>query len=116
MSESSTTGQPAAISGIEAMRGVGAGQANGFWADAWDRVVARFGARMALGWIGTVAFFAVFAPVLASAHPPDAPSPGRPFSRVNLLNIVHNIQPYHAVIWSARKLMLVTFRKSECTV
>ena len=69
MSESSTTGQPAAISGIEAMRGVGAGQAKGFWADAWGRVVARFGARMALGWIGTVAFFAVFAPVLASAHP-----------------------------------------------
>jgi peptide/nickel transport system permease protein len=32
-------------------------------------VVGRFGARVALAWIGTVAFFAVFAPVLASAHP-----------------------------------------------
>ncbi|MFM7052823.1 MAG: ABC transporter permease [Planctomycetota bacterium] len=60
---------PEAISGIEAMRGVGAARAKGFWADAWDRVVARFGARMALGWIGTVAFFAVFAPVVANAHP-----------------------------------------------
>lgn len=60
---------PVAISGIEAMRGVGAVRAKGFWADAWSRVVGRFGARMALGWIGAIAFFAVFAPVLASAHP-----------------------------------------------
>ena len=69
MSNSTPTGQPAAISGIEAMRGVGAGQAKGFWADAWGRVLGRFGARVALVWIGTVAFFAIFAPVLASAHP-----------------------------------------------
>jgi peptide/nickel transport system permease protein len=69
MSNSTATGQPAAISGIEAMRGVGAGQAKGFWADAWGRVLGRFGARVALVWIGTVAFFAIFAPVLASAHP-----------------------------------------------
>jgi peptide/nickel transport system permease protein len=60
---------PAAISGIDAMRGVGAAAAKGFWADAWDRVVVRFGARMALGWIGTIAFFAVFAPVVANANP-----------------------------------------------
>ncbi|MFZ9915891.1 MAG: ABC transporter permease, partial [Phycisphaerales bacterium] len=60
---------PEAISGIEAMRGVGAARAKGFWADAWDRVVARVGARFALAWIGTIAFFAIFAPVLASAHP-----------------------------------------------
>jgi peptide/nickel transport system permease protein len=60
---------PAAISGIDAMRGVGAAAAKGFWADAWDRVVARIGARLALAWIGAIAFFAVFAPVLANAHP-----------------------------------------------
>ena len=63
------TNEPASISGIEAMRGVGIGHAKGFWADAWERVVGRFGARLALVWIGTIAFFAVFAPVLANAHP-----------------------------------------------
>ena len=62
-------GQPRAISGIEAMRGVGSAQAKGFWADAWDRVVARIGAKMALAWISVIAFFAVFAPVIANAHP-----------------------------------------------
>ena len=60
---------PAAISGIDAMRGVGAAAAKGFWADAWDRVVARIGARLALAWIGAIAFFAVFAPFVANAHP-----------------------------------------------
>jgi peptide/nickel transport system permease protein len=61
--------EPRAISGIDAMRGVGAVQAKGFWADAWDRVVGRFGARVALAWIAVVAFFAVFGPVVANAHP-----------------------------------------------
>lgn len=60
---------PAAISGIEVMRGVGAQEAKSFWADAWDRVVVRRGAQFALVWIGVVAFFAIFAPVLASSHP-----------------------------------------------
>ncbi len=62
-------GAVTSISGIEAMRGVGAQQAKGFWADAWDRVVARVGAKVALGWISVIAFFAVFAPVIANAHP-----------------------------------------------
>lgn len=60
---------PESISGIDAMRGVGAVQAKGFWADAWDRVVARWGARAALAWIAVVGFFAVFGPVIANAHP-----------------------------------------------
>jgi hypothetical protein len=60
---------PAAISGIEVMRGVGAQEAKSFWADAWDRVVVRRGAQFAIVWIGAVAFFAIFAPVLASSHP-----------------------------------------------
>jgi peptide/nickel transport system permease protein len=61
--------EPRAISGIDAMRGVGSGPAKGFWADAWERVVGRFGARVALVWIGAIGFFAVFGPVLANAHP-----------------------------------------------
>ena len=51
------------------MRGVGAARAKGFWADAWDRVIVRFGARLSLAWIGTIAFFAIFAPIIANAHP-----------------------------------------------
>jgi len=65
----SNSSAPQAISGIDAMRGVGAVAAKGFWADAWDRVVGRFGARVALAWIGLIAFFAVFGPVIANSHP-----------------------------------------------
>jgi peptide/nickel transport system permease protein len=57
------------ISGIDAMRGVGVERARGFWADAWERVLGRTSARFALGWIGLVAFFAVFAPLIANGHP-----------------------------------------------
>ncbi len=67
--ESVRDGASTSISGIEAMRGVGAQQAKGFWADAWDRVVVRVGAKVAIGWIAIIAFFAVFAPVIANAHP-----------------------------------------------
>ena len=60
---------PQVISGIDAMRGVGQQRAKGFWADVWDRVLRRGGARFGLAWILVVGFFAVFAPLLANAHP-----------------------------------------------
>ncbi|MBM4100220.1 MAG: ABC transporter permease [Planctomycetes bacterium] len=60
---------PQAISGVDAMRGVGAVQAKGFWEDAWARVLARPGAVFGLSWIAVIAFFAVFAPLIANAHP-----------------------------------------------
>ena len=70
MSDPKSTGAaPRAISGIEVMRGVGAQQAKGFWADAWERVLQRKSAVFGILWISVVAFFAIFAPVLASAHP-----------------------------------------------
>ncbi|MFO0961926.1 MAG: ABC transporter permease [Phycisphaerales bacterium] len=70
MTERATgTGEPAAISGIEVMRGVGAVRAKGFWADAWERVLRRPGAVAGLVWISVVGFFAVFAPLIANAHP-----------------------------------------------
>ena len=62
-------GVPAAISGIEVMRGVGAVRAKPFWADAWDRVLTRRGAVLGLAWIAVIGFFAVFAPLVANAHP-----------------------------------------------
>jgi peptide/nickel transport system permease protein len=61
--------EPATISGIDVMRGVGAARARGFWADAWGRVMRQHRARFALAWIGVVAFFAVFAPLVANSHP-----------------------------------------------
>ncbi|MFM8784390.1 MAG: hypothetical protein ACKOFI_04405, partial [Phycisphaerales bacterium] len=60
---------PAAISGIDVMRGVGAVRAKGFWADAWERVLRRPGAVAGLCWISLVACMAVFAPFIANAHP-----------------------------------------------
>ena len=60
---------PMAISGIDVMRGVGAVRAKGFWADAWERVLKRPGAIFGMCWIGVIAFFAVFGPIVANAHP-----------------------------------------------
>lgn len=57
------------ISGIDVMRGVGAKPSKPFWADAWDRVLKRWGARVGVAWISVVAFFAVFAPFLATGLP-----------------------------------------------
>lgn len=41
----------------------------GPWGEAWARVLRRPAAACALAWLGVVAFFAVFAPVIASGHP-----------------------------------------------
>ena len=60
---------PDAISGIDVMRGVGAQPAKAFWADAWERVLKNWGARIGLFWIGVVAFFAVFSPIIANGLP-----------------------------------------------
>ncbi len=57
------------ISGIDVMRGVGAKPSKPFWADAWDRVVKRWGARIGLAWIAVIALFAVLAPVIATGLP-----------------------------------------------
>jgi peptide/nickel transport system permease protein len=57
------------ISGIDVMRGVGAKPSKPFWADAWDRVVKRWGARIGLAWIAIIALFAVLAPVVATGLP-----------------------------------------------
>lgn len=59
----------ATISGIDVMRGVGAKPSKPFWADAWERVLKRWGARVGVGWIAVVAFFAVFSPYLATGLP-----------------------------------------------
>jgi len=61
--------QPEAITGVEAMMGKGVKEPLGFWADAWSQVIRRPGAVLGLTWVAIVAFFAIFAPVIASGHP-----------------------------------------------
>jgi peptide/nickel transport system permease protein len=68
-SRSESGAQTATISGVDVMRGVGQSRARGFWADAWSRVLKHNRARLALVWMGTVGFFAVFAPLLANSNP-----------------------------------------------
>lgn len=69
MSASPTPTQPAKLTGIDIMRGVGLSRAKGFWADAWSRIIRRRGAIFGLVWISIVAFFAVVAPFIANGHP-----------------------------------------------
>jgi peptide/nickel transport system permease protein len=51
------------------MQGIGVVPAKAFWADAWSTVVKRPAAVCGLVWIGIIAFFAIFAPVIANGHP-----------------------------------------------
>ncbi len=66
---STTPVQRESVSGIEVMRGIGVQRAKPFWADAWDRTIARRGAQAATAWIGLVALCAILAPVIASGLP-----------------------------------------------
>lgn len=61
--------EPESVTGVQLMQGVGVAPARGFWADAWSHVLKRKLAVLALLWVGLVAFFAVFSPILASGHP-----------------------------------------------
>lgn len=51
------------------MQGIGVRESVGFWTDAWRTVMGRKAAVLALCWVGVVAFFAIFSPILASGHP-----------------------------------------------
>lgn len=60
---------PAAVTGVQLARGIGVQPSKGFWSEAWSQVTKRRAALVALAWLSVVAFFAVFAPFLASGHP-----------------------------------------------
>ncbi len=68
-SEAKTRTQARAVSGVELSRGIGVQAARGFWQDAWSQVIRRPSAVAGLVWVGVVAFFAVFAPFIASGYP-----------------------------------------------
>lgn len=65
----STESMPVSVSGVQLAQGVGAQPARGFWAEAWAQVLRRHAAVLALSWLGVIAFFAVFGPLVASGHP-----------------------------------------------
>ncbi|MCW5775276.1 MAG: ABC transporter permease [Phycisphaeraceae bacterium] len=62
-------GPAEAVTGVQLMQGIGHQPAQGFWTEAWARVVRRPGALLGLCWLAIVVFFAVFAPFIASGHP-----------------------------------------------
>jgi peptide/nickel transport system permease protein len=57
------------VSGVQLAQGIGHRPTKGFWGEAWDSVIRRPGAIFGLTWVGIIAFFAVFAPFLASGYP-----------------------------------------------
>jgi len=66
---SSATPPRQTVTGVQLMQGIGVAPAQGFWPDAWSQVLRRRAAVAGLVWIGIIAFFAVFAPVIANGHP-----------------------------------------------
>jgi peptide/nickel transport system permease protein len=60
---------PEAVTGVQLAQGIGHLPTQGFWAEAWGQVLKRPGAILGLTWVAIVAFFAIFAPFIASGHP-----------------------------------------------
>lgn len=60
---------PRSVTGVQLMQGVGVQESKGLWAEAWQKVLSQPRSVLSLAWISTVAFFALFAPILASGHP-----------------------------------------------
>ncbi|MGV6814691.1 MAG: ABC transporter permease [Phycisphaerales bacterium] len=66
---SATTNQPESVTGVQLAQGIGHQPAQGFWTEAFGQVIRRPAAMIGIIWIAIVAFFAIFAPVIASGHP-----------------------------------------------
>lgn len=65
----STPIQPTSVSGVQLAQGIAVAEAKGFWAETWAQVLKRPAALVAIGWLSVIAFFAVFAPIIANGHP-----------------------------------------------
>lgn len=63
------TPMPTSVTGVQLMQGLGVQPAKGFWADAWQTVLKRTTARIALSWLAFIALIAVIGPFIASGHP-----------------------------------------------
>lgn len=60
---------PTSVTGVQLMQGLGVQPAKGFWADAWQTVLGRNTARVALAWLAFIALIAIIGPFIASGHP-----------------------------------------------
>ena len=57
------------VTGVQLMQGLGVQPAKGFWADAWQSVMTRSRARVAMIWLGLIALISILAPFIANGHP-----------------------------------------------
>ncbi|MBL4590805.1 MAG: ABC transporter permease [Phycisphaerales bacterium] len=57
------------VTGVQLAQGIGHKPTQGFWAEAWAQVLTKWGALIGIGWVAIIAFFAIFAPLIASGHP-----------------------------------------------
>lgn len=57
------------VTGVQLAQGIGHRPAQGFWTEAFGQVMKRPAAVVGFIWIAIVAFFAIFAPLIASGHP-----------------------------------------------
>lgn len=68
-SPSSGSSAPAAVTGVQLMRGIGVRASRGFWVEAFGSVLKRRGAVLGLCWLGLVLTLAILAPFIANGHP-----------------------------------------------
>ncbi len=61
--------QPSSVTGVQLAQGIGHQPARGFWTEAWAEVMKRPAAVAGMIWIAIIAFFALYAPLIASGHP-----------------------------------------------
>lgn len=63
------TAAPAAVTGVQLMRGIGVRASRGFWVEVLASVLKRRGAVVGLCWLGLVLTLAILAPFIANGHP-----------------------------------------------
>ena len=61
--------QMESVTGVQLAQGIGHRPTQGFWAEAWEQVIRRPAAVTGMVWVAIIAFFAIFAPLLASGEP-----------------------------------------------
>ncbi len=66
---STSTEEMKSVTGVQLAQGIGHKPTAGFWTEAWEQVIRRPGAVIGMAWVAVVAFFALFAPLIANGHP-----------------------------------------------
>jgi ABC-type dipeptide/oligopeptide/nickel transport system permease subunit len=66
---SAPTEELKAVTGVQLAQGIGHQPTRGFWTEAWDQIIRRPAAVIGMSWVAIIAFFAIFAPLIANGHP-----------------------------------------------